>query len=165
MKARPLLRLGLAAVLVTAAEVLLALSYGEHASATGDPGPYPPRSEELRSEEDIARAEPATLGRVESKLALTREVMDGRLPLAVAARKFQELDRGMPEPYWVGFRRQIPGRNDADRYCRQVLNFVKGELSLMAADGRRHPDHDAILGRLCAELERLLADDSLKFKD
>jgi hypothetical protein len=127
--------------------------------------PHPPRPEELCSEEELARPEPETLGRIKSKLALTREVMDGRLPLAKAAGKFRELDRGMPESYGVQFRRYTRGRNDAERYCRQVLDFVTGELSRTAADERSRPEHDAVLGRLRAELERSLADESFKFQD
>jgi hypothetical protein len=116
-------------------------------------------------EEELARPPSEMLGRLEAKLAVTRDVIEGGLPLPMAARKFQALDRDMPPSYWDWFRQEIPGRTDAERFCRQVVDFVARELRRMADGGRAHPDHDALLGRLRAELERLLADGSLELDD
>jgi hypothetical protein len=165
MKAQPSPLLGLGAVVVTVAALLLGLGHGPHTYPADDPGPRAPRQQEIPSEAEIARPEPEMLRRIDAKLALTREVIGGRLPLRVAARRFRELDGGMPDSYLDRFRRSVPGRNDTERYCRQALDFVAGELCRMAADEQPQPDHEAILGCLHADLERLRADGSLEFDE
>jgi hypothetical protein len=91
------------------------------------------------------------LRRAAAKQRLAVEVIEGRLSLVEAATRFRDLDEQPPPFHWQAFRDAFPGASDDERHCRQVLNYVWGEL-------QDRPDADpALLGRLEAELQDLLA--------
>jgi hypothetical protein len=61
---------------------------------------------------------------LEAKQALARDVADGRLRLAEAARRFHDLDAGAPHFNTEAFRRAYPGSSDEERYCREVIGYA-----------------------------------------
>jgi hypothetical protein len=83
---------------------------------------------------------------VADKSEVTAQVIAGRLGLVEAARRFRDLDAAAPEFSREAFCRTWPGRTDEERYCREVLGFVR--TSLDDEPGRRR----VVLGRLEAEM-------------
>jgi hypothetical protein len=73
-------------------------------------------------------------------------VVAGRLGLVEAAGRFRDLTPDPPFNQEV-FRRAYPGGSDEERYCRQVIAFVRVAL-------REQPGADpSVVGRLEAELQ------------
>jgi hypothetical protein len=107
-------------------------------------------------EEEFARGRQLEVGRlaavatVEAKTELMPQVLDRRLSLTEAAARFRDLDDSNPGFVRDAFERSCPGRSDAERYARAVLNYLRGYLL-------NHPDRDpeAILP-LEADLDRLV---------
>ena len=88
--------------------------------------------------------------RCTQKRRLAEEVIDGRLGLLEAARRYRDLDEQPPPFYWEAFRRTYPGASDDERHCRNVIGYVGTAL-------QDRPDADpALVARLEAELEDLL---------
>jgi hypothetical protein len=93
------------------------------------------------------RDDMAALNRVNAdKHELTEEVIAGRVGLLEAARRFSDLDAAAPQFNRAAFRRTWPGHTDEERYCREVMGFVRTTLS--DQPDRRH----LVLGQLEAEL-------------
>jgi hypothetical protein len=77
---------------------------------------------------------------------LTGEVIAGRVGLVEAARRFRDLDTAAPQFNHEAFCRTWPGRTDEERYCREVLGFVRTSLN-------DEPDRrQVVLGRLETEM-------------
>jgi hypothetical protein len=83
---------------------------------------------------------------VADKHALTAEVIASRLSLVEAARRFRDLDAAAPQFNREAFCRTWPGRTDEERYCREVMGFVR--TTLTDEPGRRQ----LVMGRLETEL-------------
>jgi hypothetical protein len=78
---------------------------------------------------------------------LAREVVAGRLGLVEAAGRFRDLTADEPTFNRESFRRAYPGGSDEERYCRQVIAFVRVALS-------EQPGADpSVVGCLEAELQ------------
>lgn len=110
-------------------------------------------TERLRAEE-LQQANDSVQSRVLEKLLLAARVADGKVSLLDAAARFRQLDGEKPLLYLKEFRLAYPGRSDDERYCRQVIAFVRGTLSCQP---HRHKD----VVRLEAELEQTLRDGSI----
>lgn len=109
-------------------------------------------------DEELERQRLALLRHIEAKRAVARELVAERLTLREAAARFRDLDRDAPEIYWRGFPYLYPGRSEAERYCRQVIDCVEGELGLTVEGGSRaQPGVAAIAARLRQELDQHLA--------
>jgi hypothetical protein len=78
---------------------------------------------------------------------LARDVAAGRLGLVEAAAGYRDLTADDPSFNGEVFRRAYPGGSDEERYCRQVIAFVR--VTLHEQPG---PDR-AVVGRLEAELQ------------
>jgi hypothetical protein len=78
---------------------------------------------------------------------LAREVAAGRLGLVEAAAGYRDLTADDPTFNQEAFRRAFPGGSDEERYCRQVIAFVRETF-------RKQPGADpAVVERLEAELQ------------
>jgi hypothetical protein len=77
------------------------------------------------------------------------DVIAGRLTLAAAAARFQELDEASATFNWDRFRAVAPGSSDGEKQCHAVIRHVENLLS-------NDPDRQrAVTGRLWAELRAL----------
>jgi hypothetical protein len=112
--------------------------------ADGSAGQAPPSGQ--GPDEPVGRA----VLRFARKERLAAEVIDGRLSLPEAAARFLALDENDPEFNWTAFRLYVPGRSDDERYCRQVIRYVEGQLQ-----GRTAVE-PGLAERLEAELQDLL---------
>lgn len=119
----------------------------------------PPRSGgDPSSWTEVEPPSPEILQRIQLKRHLARELAQGRLTLLEAAARFRDLSRGLPEEARAYFRDTYPGHSDAERYCRQVIRCVEGEIDRIVEEDLhlRHPEADAILARLRHDLEQHL---------
>jgi hypothetical protein len=98
--------------------------------------PDPPLEEQWRDVE----------GRIAARRRVVGEVIDGRLSLAEAAARFQEIDLASKSFRWEQFREVTPAATDEERECRAVLGHVEAVLGHDPARAR------AVNGRLEAEL-------------
>jgi hypothetical protein len=81
---------------------------------------------------------------------VVRAVVEGRMPLAEAAARFQEIDLASTTFHWQRFREFWPGATDEEKQCRAVLGHVNSRL----ADD---PDRArAVTRRLETELQAFL---------
>jgi hypothetical protein len=90
----------------------------------------------------------AVCRRIEGKNRLAQEVAAGRLGLVEAAARYRDLDRDGPFDKEV-FRSAYPGGSDDERYCREVIVFVREVLREPPCGDVSDP---AVVGRLEAEL-------------
>jgi hypothetical protein len=88
----------------------------------------------------------------EARKRIARQVLAGKLSLLQAAVRYQDLNESYDDFCWEDFRTRYPGATDDEHACRQVIEFVKIELS----------DHPQLSGltvtKLEQELESLLRD-------
>jgi hypothetical protein len=120
------------------------------------PDPPGPSGTTIDVEEEWARGQQleveskAAVATVAAKADVMAQVLDGRLSLTEAAARFRDLDDRNPGFVRDAFEQSWPGRSDAERYARAVLNHLHIYI-------RDHPDRDpeAILP-LETELDRLL---------
>jgi hypothetical protein len=93
----------------------------------------------------------AAVNRVSAdKHELTAEVIAGRLGLVEAAQRFREIDAAAPTFNHEALVLTWPGRTDEERYCREVMGFVRATLS-------EEPDRrQLVMGQLETELNHYL---------
>jgi hypothetical protein len=145
------LRAGLPAALAACCLTLAASQRGDFWG-----GPWPGGGADPTGNQEPEDCIRDILRRAVAKQRLTVEVVEGRLSLVEAATGFRDLDEQPPPFDWRAFRDAFPGASDDERHCRQVLCYVGGELQ-----GRPGAD-PALLGRLEAELQDLLARDDFR---
>jgi hypothetical protein len=104
------------------------------------------------------REDMAGLNRViADKHDITAEVIAGRVGLVEAARRFRDLDAAAPQFNREAFCRTWPGRTDEERYCREVIGFVRSTLT-------DEPDHrHLVMGRLETEFGDYLRRDQTAY--
>jgi hypothetical protein len=102
-----------------------------------------------RDAEQTARSEALQL-RVETRLKLTHEVVEGRMALREAAARMRALHQQWPLVNMDLLRQSYPGCSVDEMYCRIVIDSAGIELE---GDERRGK---AIRARLEAELEEFL---------
>jgi hypothetical protein len=74
-------------------------------------------------------ARPNVAGRRrEIRRRIAREVISEQLTLLQAAEQFRDLNECTPGFCWDAFRSGYDGRNDDERHCLQVIQFVRQEL-------------------------------------
>jgi hypothetical protein len=66
--------------------------------------------------------------RIETRARVVAEVSAGRLSLFEAAVRFRALDLQVLEPdvNTIMLRRQFAGESDGERYCRKVIDYIRG---------------------------------------
>jgi hypothetical protein len=111
--------------------------------------------EERGREEKADRQTAEVVRRQQVRLAVARDLTDGRLTLLEAAARMRDLDRHVPGFYWAGFRRGLPGASDDERHCREAIGWV------VAALPPDDPRGEGAVRRLKAELLQHLARGSL----
>jgi hypothetical protein len=131
-----------------------------HSDQPPDAGSRPkdiPAQDSEWGEEAEAR-QTACLHRIKAKRRIAQDVLAQRLTLLEAAEHFRDLNEGNPGVDWEVFRRAYPGCSDDERYCRQVIDVVEGEV---------HRDRSravAIRKRLEAELREHLKSGTLQLR-
>jgi hypothetical protein len=115
--------------------------------------PDEPVESEWQRSQDLEALRQAILNRVDTRLRLTVEVVEGRLGLLEAAGRFRDLDKEWPalEP-----RRALRGATDEERYCRVVIATVESFLY------DRPQMRTAVIERLEAELRGYLGRGDLR---
>ena len=78
-------------------------------------------------QEWLRRRVEAIVQRNESREAVMRELLAGRLTLLQAARRFKDLNE-TPVTCQNDYRSRFPGRSDGEKVCRQVLQWLEGYL-------------------------------------
>ena len=79
-------------------------------------------------QEWLRRRVEAIVQRNESREAVMRELLAGRLTLLQAARRFKDLNE-TPILFPDDYRKKYAGRSDGEKACRQVLQWLEGYLS------------------------------------
>jgi hypothetical protein len=106
------------------------------------------RSESLDQRRRIVRQS------LETKLHAVEEMRAGRLTLHEAAAQFRSLSAPGTDRDRELFRLAYRGQSDEERWCRQVIGFVRGGST-------DHPTLGSLADRLEAELTRGLAQGSV----
>jgi hypothetical protein len=96
--------------------------------------------------------------RLAGKFRVMADVQAGRLGLLEAAARFRDLNDADPTFDWDLYRAQLPGATDAERHCRNVIEFVDDPTDV-------HPGQDEVVGRLQAELAEHLRDGTLALRE
>jgi hypothetical protein len=91
---------------------------------------------------------------LETKFRVLGNLQAGRLTLYEAAARFRSLNHPGIDDYPALFRLIYQGQSDDERWCRQVLNFVR-------SDWLDHSDLTSLADQLEAELTQELAKGSL----
>jgi len=78
-------------------------------------------------QEWLRRRVEAIVQRNESREAVMRELLAGRLTLLQAARRFKDLNE-TPITCQDDYRSTYPGRSDGEKVCRQVLAWLERDL-------------------------------------
>ena len=110
------------------------------------------RSESLHHQGQIVRQS------LEAKFQVVEELHEGRLTLHEAAAQFRDLHHPENDPNRELFRLLYKGQSDDERWCRQVISFVRGG----SAD---KPDLLPVADQLEAELAVDLARGPLHLPD
>jgi hypothetical protein len=97
----------------------------------------------------LDRRDRAVLARLDEKLRLADDLLDGRKTLRQAAARFTELNAQAPV-MTEQVRSLFPGRTEEESSCRQVLDFVESETRF------RNQNKRSALLRLHEELEGVL---------
>jgi hypothetical protein len=104
---------------------------------------------ENRQSDELDQRCKGVFRRIESKQDVLQALNEGHLSLVEAAARFGEFNRQEPETM-AYIREMYAGQSDEERLCRQVLSWVRAELSV-------EPDKTrATLARLEAEMEAYL---------
>jgi hypothetical protein len=83
---------------------------------------------EHRRAESLEQQMQAALARVSKRKDIVRQLLAGQVTLVAAARSFRALDLEAESFSWEAFRRTYPGDTDEERHCREVIDWVAGEL-------------------------------------
>jgi len=110
------------------------------------------RSESLYQQGQIVRKS------LEAKFQVVEELHEGRLTLPEAAAQFRDLHNLESDPNRELFRLLYKGQSDDERWCRQVISFVRGGNS-------EKPDLVPVADQLEAELAQDLAKGSFHLPD
>jgi hypothetical protein len=116
----------------------------------------PDCARKFREGEQLARELEAqsewTRARIDAKVRVIRELVQGERTLRDAAGQFRAMDRDVKNHDLLleRLRETIPGRTDEERYCRSVITWVSGELP------RNSDETEAVVRRLEAELDELV---------
>jgi len=113
--------------------------------------------EERERDRKLSAATEAVCRRVETKNHLTEAVLEGRLSLAEAARRFRDCDRCRQVFEIEVGRAVVPIASDQERYCRLVIGWIQRAVQERPDKGQE------VLRRLEAELEELVRDKRLGF--
>jgi len=92
----------------------------------------------------------------DARRRIARQVIAGRLPLLEAAAMFMDLNESHADFSQEAFRGMFHGSTDDERVCRQVIQFVRLELTVNSA-----ADDKLTVARLEQEVESLLHSDKL----
>ncbi len=103
----------------------------------------------VRRQSELEQRWEEVTARTEARQRLVREVIAGRLALAEAAARFQELDLASGNFNWDRFRAAMPGASDEEKQRRAVIEHVK---SALVGDPERER---AVTARLEQELRAL----------
>jgi hypothetical protein len=111
------------------------------------PGLRRQMDQDRRQIEEMKARCATVMRRIQYKTGVVDDVIAGRATLFAAAAQFRDLDG---DQFIALFRRQYPGRNDDERFCRNVIDFV-------AARSSNEPSAARALTRLTNQLEQELA--------
>lgn len=99
-----------------------------------------------------SRSSRMALQRIENKMRIIQNLLDGELTLLEAAAWFRFLNENPPE-HRVDISNFWPGASDGEKACRQVIGFARAKLVQTTSAS----DADATLARLEDELNQHLA--------
>jgi hypothetical protein len=111
--------------------------------------------EELRREEILDRQAQRIMQCLEGKTWVVEDLGAHRLTLLEAAARFRDLSDTAPGCYLEWSRRHDPGQTDEERWCRQVIRFVRGH----------YPERPSLPDEFEAELAEHLARGPLHLLD
>ena len=77
--------------------------------------------------EALSRRAEVIQQRSDAKQVIIRELLDDKLTLLQAARRFKDLNE-TPVTCQNDYRSRFPGRSDGEKVCRQVLQWLEGYL-------------------------------------
>jgi hypothetical protein len=104
-----------------------------------------------RTRAELESREAEVLARLDTKEQIVTDLLAGRLTLLTAAARFHALTANVPGAVRY-LRFCYEGRSDEERYCRQVISWVRTEALVMAP-----PEVTRVtLRRLEAELQQHL---------
>jgi hypothetical protein len=113
---------------------------------------------ERRRSETLARQGQLMWRILEAKFEIVEELRDGRLNLTEAAARFRDLKNPEIDPHGTLFRLLYKGQSNDERWCRQVIGFVRGGSS-------NEPSLSPVADRLEAELAQDLARGQLRLPE
>jgi hypothetical protein len=113
---------------------------------------------ERRRSETLARQEQRVWQILEAKFQMVEDVRAGRINLTEAAARFRDLRNPAIDPQGMLFRLLYKGRSDDERWCRQVIGFVRGGSSTQRG-------LSSVADRLEAELAQDLANGELRLPE
>lgn len=114
--------------------------------------------QEVRRGEHLERQSKTVFQRLEARYRVIETLHAGRIDLREAAARFRDLTPLVSEGYREIFRRVHGGRSDEERWCRQVIQYLR--------DGRPdHPGHAAQAQQLEAELQDYLDHGLLRLRE
>jgi hypothetical protein len=87
------------------------------------------QTEQERFDREIEERMRVIMRGYEVKAAIGRDLANGTLTLLEAASKTRDLHRDDPEFLTIAFRCRHPTMSDAERYCREILNYVPNRRS------------------------------------
>jgi hypothetical protein len=130
--------------------VCLAVLFTAGTETWGPPTPAGENGPAAPGPAEVDRPVMAILHGAAEKRRLAVEVADGRLGLLEAAAHFRAIDRQTPQFSLTGFRTGLAGACDEERYCREVIGYLRWSQPAPVTDGTDR------VGLLEAELRELL---------
>ena len=82
--------------------------------------------DERRREVVLSDLTQRTAHSLQAKSQVVEELRHRRLTLLEAAARFRDLSRPGRDDFHEWFRRAYPGKTDEERWCRQVIRFLRG---------------------------------------
>jgi hypothetical protein len=98
--------------------------------------------EQARRSEDLDARLESSLNRIELRQRIIGELLAGQITLSQAAAQFRDLTWAVPK-YVALIQMQYPNMNEAEKYCRYVLDYA-----------RRYSGHHKEPGQIISRLER-----------
>jgi hypothetical protein len=84
--------------------------------------------------------------RLARKERAVQMLLAGQLTVLEAAAHYRLLDNGPPLFYWDKWREVTPGHSDDERYCWEVIRYVRAVVHR-----RDRPEGEETVERLCSE--------------
>jgi len=82
----------------------------------------------------VGEATAVRVRRIERKMMVVRRLLDGDLSLVEAGAHFRDLNAGpsgMEDVSW----HELPGADDGERLCRQVISWARAEMAKACSPG------------------------------